>query len=70
MAKAFKCDICGKFSDDLEHKAEVRYRNNFYGESYEFFHTEGNYDLCSDCFKKLIAFTKSLKQEKEQKNNG
>lgn len=70
MAKAFKCDICGKFSDDLEHKTEVRYRNGFYGGLYEYFHTEENSDLCPDCFKKLIAFSKSLIQEKEQKNNG
>ena len=70
MAKAYKCDICGKFSDNLEHKTEVTYINGFYGELYTSFRIKENYDLCPDCFKKLIEFSKSLRQEKEQNNNG
>lgn len=51
MADAFKCDVCGKFVDDLEKKTKVSVRRMVHGVMVDRYEIKSKYDVCEDCAK-------------------
>ena len=57
MAKAMKCDRCGKYYDGNELYKIRRYNERMVGICFEgHTHIDHSIDLCDDCLKALIKF--------------
>ena len=59
MAKAYKCDICGKYCDDIYEMSGISKPNLVYYEDIE----GGNAEVCKQCLVKIMEFVEQIKNK-------
>lgn len=58
--KAYKCDMCGKYVDDVHAVNGICKPNREY---YGFAGHEGHLDLCSNCYSNLMSYIYGVRKD-------